>query len=402
MDQVQTVRQLKFRGEKVLLRVDFNVPLDDTGNISDDTRIRASLPTIQHILNRGASLILMSHLGRPKGVRAEYLSLKPCALHLAKLLGRPVKLAPDCMGEETETMAAELEEGEILLLENLRFHEAEEHPEKDPSFAQKIAGMGTLYVNDAFGTAHRKHASTYEVAKRFPRQSACGFLMEKEIAFLGHAVKKPERPFLAIIGGAKISSKIGIVKSLIEKVDGLLIAGGMAYTFLKAQGAPIGKSLCEKDQMETAKEIIHAAKEKKVDLILPADSICVESLNDLKTKIICSHSEGIPENMMGVDIGPETVSMFRLALKKARTVIWNGPLGIFETPPFDEGTFAIAHSLAALRATTIVGGGDSVAAIQQAKLADTISHLSTGGGASLEFLEKGTLPCIEVLTHLKH
>lgn len=392
------IQDLDLKGQKVLVRVDFNVPLNPDGTISDDTRIRESLPTIRHILERGGKPILMSHLGRPKSGWDPELSLSPCAKDLSQLLSVPVKMANDCIGKEAQAMAAELKEGEILLLENLRFHPAEEHPDSDPNFAKQLASLGDIYVNDAFGTAHRTHSSTATIAQYFPGKSACGLLMQKELSFLGNLLTNPKRPFFAIIGGSKVSSKIGVLQALIEKVDGLFIGGAMAFTFLKALGVSIGNSLCEDDQASTAAELINACKTKKVPLWFPRDFVAADSISEKAKCQFASIMQGIPAGFQGVDIGPNTILQWRTELQKAATVFWNGPLGVFEIPYFATGTRKIAESLAQLKAVTIVGGGDSVAAVTQMGLDKNFTHLSTGGGASLEFLEQGRLPGVDALS----
>lgn len=367
------------------MRVDFNVPLEK-GKITDDSRIQGALPSIEYILKNGGSVILMSHLGRPKGKELD-LTLAPCAKRLSELLKKPVQMAPDCVGPEVEKMASQLQPGQILLLENLRFHPGEENPEKEAGFVQKLAKLGDCYVNDAFGTAHRAHASTAEIAKFFPGKAAMGFLMEKEVDALSPLLKKPERPFFAIVGGAKISTKIGVMKKLLELVDALFIGGGMTYTFLKAQGIPIGDSLNEEA------EVIRSPK-----IHLPVDLVIADAFsNDAHRKII-SVKEGIPAGWQGMDIGPQTLQKWAEELKPASTLFWNGPVGVFEMPHFAEGTRGIAEILAKAHAKTIVGGGDSVAAVQQMGLGKKMTHLSTGGGASLEFLEFGHLPGIDALT----
>jgi len=394
-----SLKDLLVKGKKVLMRVDFNVPLDKNGKITDDTRIRASLPSIQYILERGGSIILMSHLGRPKNKKTPDFSLAPCAQQLSQLLGKPVIMAKDCVGEEVRELVKDLQPGQILLLENLRFHEGEENPDKDPQFAKELASLGDLYVNDAFGTAHREHASTAVIAKYFPDKAAAGLLIEKELDFLGKALLDPKRPFYALIGGAKVSSKIGILKSLLEKADALLIGGGMAYTFFKAQGIPIGQSIHEDDFLNEAREILAAAKTINVKIILPIDQVIADKVDADASKRIIDSATGIPDGMQGVDIGPKTIELFTNELKQASTLLWNGPLGVFEIPAFATGTQAIAKVIAGLKATTIVGGGDSIAALQAAGLADKVSHVSTGGGATLEFIEYGTLPGIEALSN---
>jgi phosphoglycerate kinase len=371
------------------MRVDFNVPIEK-GKITDDSRIIAALPSIEYVLNHGASLILMSHLGKPKG-KDPQLSLDPCAKRLAELLKKPVTLAPDCVGPEVEKMAANLQSCQILLLENLRFHAAEEAPEKDPSFVSALAKLGDCYVNDAFGTAHRAHASTAAIAKYFPGKAAMGFLMEKEVEQLSPLLQKPARPFFAIMGGAKISSKIGIIKKLLERVDMLFIGGGMFYTFLKAQGISTGDSLCE--DPETIRMLPQTKLRFPIDLV-----IAKGFSNEAERKIILA-KEGIPAGWQGMDIGPQTVAAWSQELSKAATVFWNGPVGVFEMSHFNQGTRGIAEALARSPSKTIVGGGDSVAAIQQMGLGGHFAHLSTGGGASLEFLEYGHLPGIDALSN---
>ncbi|NGX58548.1 MAG: Bifunctional PGK/TIM [Chlamydiae bacterium] len=387
---VLTIQDLDLKNKKVLMRVDFNVPLDSKGNITDDTRIQAAIPSIQYVLDHGGSVILMSHLGRPKKLTPE-LSLKPCAERLSQLLSRPVSLVDlgDCNPQP----------GEVFLLENLRFIEAEKKPEKDPQFAKQLAQLADVYVNDAFGTAHRKHSSTYEVAKYFPGKAAAGFLMQKEIEYLA---RDPEHPFYAIIGGAKISTKIGVLMSLLDKVDALFICGAMAHTFLKAQGHEVGDSLYEEDVLQLAKEIIKKCSDKDVFLGLPLDEVVVEDVVEgAPSRLIEFRNEGIPKGFKGVDIGPKTLELYQKKLADAKTVLWNGPAGVFEITDFMKGTEGIARVLADLPATTIVGGGDSVAALKILGLSDKMSHISTGGGASLELIEKGTLPGIEALSAKK-
>jgi phosphoglycerate kinase len=379
------------------MRVDFNVPLKN-GSITDDSRIVASLETIKYILSKNGSIILMSHLGRPDGQKKPEYSLAPCAKRLSELLKLPVKMAPDCIGPEVEKLARDLQPKEILLLENLRFYDAEEHPDKDPTFAKKLASLGEIYVDDAFGTAHRKHSSTYFITKFFPGKSLAGLLMEKEITFLGSTLQNPKRPFYAIIGGAKISTKTGVILNLIDKVDELFIGGGMAYTFAKAKGINIGKSICEDDQIDTVKQIMAKCKEKKVILNLPVDLKIADSYsNDANVKIV-SANDNIESPWQGMDIGPQTISLFSKKLSKAATIFWNGPLGVFEMPAFSEGTKQIALALSQSKAVTIVGGGDSIAAINSLKLNNKFTHLSTGGGASLEYIELGSLPGIDALS----
>lgn len=392
------LHDLPVKGKKVLMRVDFNVPLDDKKNITDDTRITATLPSIRFVLDNGGALILMSHLGRPKDKVVPDLSLKPCAKRLSELLGREVLFAPDCVGPEVEKMAAALKPGQVLLLENLRFHHGEENPDEDPGFVKQLAKLGDVYVDDAFGTAHRAHASTEAVARLFPGKAAAGFLLEKEIQFLGAALTHPKHPFVAIIGGAKISTKCGIIEALMKKADVVLIGGGMAYTFLKAKGIPIGKSIHEDDFLDKARQLMEMSGKKCGKLVLPKDIVIAQEPKAGSPSRIVKSANGIPEGYEGVGIGPETIDEYTIELKKASTVLWNGPLGVFEVPEFAKGTNAIAHVLSGLKATTIVGGGDSIAAVQAAGVADKISHMSTGGGASLEYIEFGTLPGIEILT----
>lgn len=389
-----SLQDIPLKGKKVLLRVDFNVPFKD-GKISDDTRIKEALATIQHILKEGGSVILMSHLGRPKGKSPE-LSLAPVAKRLSELLHTPVHFASDSIGPDVEKMAANLKNGEVLLLENLRFYPAEEDPKKDPTFAKKLSALADIYVNDAFGTAHREHSSTATIAQYFPKKAAAGLLMQKEISFLGSLVQNPKRPFYAIIGGAKISTKIGVLESLLSKVDGIFIGGGMAYTFFKAEGIDIGNSICEDDAIETAKKF--TAKCTKVKLWLPEDVVIADAFKENAAMRVVSIKEGIPPGWQGMDIGPNTVKEWEKELKNAKTVFWNGPLGVFEFPRFAKGTDEIAKFLSELKATTVVGGGDSVAAVNQLHLSKKFSHVSTGGGASLEFLEMGHLPGIDALS----
>ena len=388
----KTVKDIDLKGKKVFVRCDFNVPMDENQNITDNARIVGALPTIQYLLEQNCKIILASHLGRPKGEFKPEFSLAPVAKELSKLLGQEVIMAKDVIGEDAETQAANLKEGEILLLENVRFHK--EETDNDPEFCKKLASMAEVYVNDAFGTAHRAHASTTGIASYLPAVS--GFLIEKELQFLGNAVNNPERPFVAILGGAKVSDKIGVIDSLLEKVDTLMIGGGMAYTFFKAQGYEVGNSICEMDKLDLAKEAMEKAKQKGVKLMLPVDTkVGKEFKPDTESKIV-SYTE-IPAEWEGFDIGPETIKMFEEELRKAKTVVWNGPLGLFEFDQFAIGTNAIAKVLSEIDATTIIGGGDSAAAVKKAGLEDKMTHISTGGGASLEFLEGKKLPGIEAL-----
>ena len=388
----KTVKDIDLKGKRVFVRCDFNVPMDENQNITDNTRIVAALPTIKYLLEQNCKIILASHLGRPKGEFKPEFSLLPVAKELSKLLNREVIMAKDVIGEETIQKALNLKEGEIMLLENVRFHK--EETENDPEFAKKLASMAEVFVNDAFGTAHRAHASTTGIADYLPAVS--GFLIEKELKFLGNAVNNPERPFVAILGGAKVSDKIGVIDSLLEKVDTLMIGGGMAYTFFKAQGYEVGNSICELDKLDLAKSAMEKAKQKGVKLLLPVDTkIGKEFKEDTESKIV-KWTE-IPADWEGFDIGPETIKMFIEELETAKTVVWNGPLGLFEFEQFAIGTNAIAKALAELDATTIIGGGDSAAAVKKAGLEDKMTHISTGGGASLEFLEGKKLPGIECL-----
>lgn len=392
------LQDLDLKGKKVLVRVDFNVPLNKEGTVADDTRIKESLPSIQYILKAGGSVILMSHLGRPKGTPDKQFSLAPCAKVLSSLLGKPVLMAGDCIGPQIETMARNLKPGEVLLLENLRFHAAEEKPSLDPSFAKKLASLGDVYVNDAFGTAHRNHSSTVAIAQYFPGKSAAGLLMQKEIAALS-TLLNPKRPFYAIIGGAKISTKMGVLKSLVGKADSIFIGGGMAFTFLLAQGIKIGNSIHEDDQVSAAKEFLEECQKKNILCRLAKDLVIADKFEEGAQSKIVGADQGIPEGWQGMDIGPKTIEEWEQNLKKAKTIFWNGPLGVFEFPRFARGTEQIAKTLASLKgATTIVGGGDSVAAINRLRLAEAFTHVSTGGGASLEFIEFGSLPGIDALS----
>lgn len=389
-----TVRDIDFNGARALVRVDFNVPIKN-GKITDDTRIRATVPTIKHLLESRARVILMSHLGKAKGAPDPQFTLKPAADRLAELLpGVTVKFAPDCVGDQVKPLVDSLNAGEVLLLENLRFHKGEEG--NDPEFAKQLAAWGDIYVNDAFGTAHRAHASTEGVTK-FLKPAIAGFLMEKEIAIIGKALSNPERPFYALIGGAKVSSKIDVLENLLKIVDKLVIGGGMAFTFLKAQGVAVGKSLVEDDKLEVAKEIMKKAKELGKEIVLPTDAvIAAEMKEESPEKTVDINA--IPADMAGYDIGPKSIGHFKSVLKDAKTIIWNGPMGVFEVAKFAKGTFDVAKLLAGMKATTIVGGGDSVAAVEKAGVADKMTHVSTGGGASLEFMEGKVLPGVAALT----
>ena len=388
----KTVKDVDLKGKKVFVRCDFNVPMDENQNITDNTRIKAALPTIKYLLEQNCKIILASHLGRPKGEVKPEFSLKPVAKELSKLLGKEVIMANDVIGEDATTKAANLKNGEIMLLENVRFHR--EETDNDPEFAKKLASMAEIFVNDAFGTAHRAHASTTGIADYIP--GVAGFLIEKELKFLGNAINNPERPFVAILGGAKVSDKIGVIDSLLDKVDTLMIGGGMAYTFFKAQGYNVGNSLCEVEKTGLALEAMEKAKSKGVKLLLPIDTkIGKEFKPDTESKTVAWTE--IPDEWEGFDIGEKTIEMFKNELQSAKTVIWNGPLGLFEFDQFAIGTNEIAKTLADLDATTIIGGGDSAAAVTKAGLADKMTHISTGGGASLEFLEGKKLPGIECL-----
>lgn len=389
----RTIRDINFKSKKVLIRVDFNVPLDKSQNITDDTRIRAAIPTLKLIAEQGGRLIIMSHLGRPKGTPDPKYTLKPVVARLSDLMGCPVAFAQDCIGEEAKNKAAQLKDGQILLLENLRYYAQEE--KNDPTFSKALAALGEIYVSDAFGTAHRAHASTAGIADILPAYA--GLLMEKEITYLNKVTQSPERPMVAIMGGAKVSDKIMVIENLLGKVDTLLIGGGMAFTFLKAQGRQIGKSLCEDDKVEVAAQILQKAKASGKNVVLPKDVVIATEIKEgVPAKTVSADS--IPADQAGLDIGPQTIEAFRTELQKAKTVLWNGPMGVFETKPFDKGTREIAQIMTGLHAVTVVGGGDSVAAIEQMGAAQKVSHVSTGGGACLEFLEGRTLPGIEIFS----
>ncbi len=397
-----SIRDLQLNDHRVLMRVDFNVPLDG-GRVSDDTRIRETLPTIEYALRHGAKLILCSHLGRPKGKPDPKYSLKPVAERLRILLdeklgrGQNVGFSPDCIGIGAEEMAGKLEKGQTLLLENVRYYEQEE--KNDPKFAEQLAKLCDIYVNDAFGSAHRAHAST-EGVTHFVNKSAAGLLMEKELEYLGKATQHPAKPFVAILGGAKVSDKIGVIKNLLPKVDALIIGGGMAYTFLKAQGQEVGKSLVEADKLDLAKELLAEAKAKNVQMLLPVDHVVADKLDASAPAKQIAEGQPIPADMMALDIGPATIAKFADVISSARTIVWNGPMGVFEIDQFSKGTMKIAEAVADnAGATSVVGGGDSVAAVKKAGVADRISHISTGGGASLEFLEGKKLPGVEALTN---
>ena len=388
----KTVRDIDLKGKKVIERCDFNVPLLDDGTIRDNTRIIAALPTIKYLLEQNCSIILCSHLGRPKGQVVPELSMAPVAKELTRLLGQEVKLAKDVVGEDAMRLASELKPGEVMLLENVRFEPGEE--KNDLELAKKFASMAEVFVNDAFGTAHRAHASTAGIADYLP--AVAGFLIEKELKFLGDAINNPKRPFVAILGGKKVSDKIGVIDSLLEKVDTLMIGGAMAYTFFKSMGYSVGNSICEEDKLDLAQSLIEKAKNKGVKLMLPVDTrVGKEVSEDTESKVV-SYKE-IPDGWEGLDIGPETIKMYTDELRKAATVLWNGPVGIFEIEQFAVGTNEIAKTLSEIDAVTVIGGGDSAAAVKKAGLADKMTHISTGGGASLEFIEGKKLPGIECL-----
>ncbi|MEJ5262037.1 MAG: phosphoglycerate kinase [Ignavibacterium sp.] len=394
-----TIDKVDLKGKRVLVRVDFNVPLDENLNITDDTRIVESLPTIKKIIADGGKAILMSHLGRPKGGPNPKYSLKPTAKRLSELLGKEVKLAPDCIGDEVKAMVNQMQNGDVLILENVRFHPEEE--KNDSEFAKKLAELGDVYINDAFGSAHRAHASTEGVTK-YIKINAAGYLMQKELEYLGTAVSNPKRPYVAILGGAKISGKIDVINNLFDKVDTLIIGGGMAFTFFKAQGKEIGKSLLEEEKIELAKEVLDKAKTSGVKFLLPVDVVVASEFNNDSPASVVS-VDAIPSDKMGLDIGPETIKLFKEEILKAKTVVWNGPMGVFEFDNFAKGTIAIAEALAeatANGAVTVIGGGDSAAAIAKAGLKDKVSHVSTGGGASLEFLEGKILPGVAALNDI--
>ena len=387
-----TIEDVQVKGKKVLVRCDFNVPLDADKNITDETRINAALPTIKYLLDNGAAVILCSHLGRPKGEFNMKYSLAPVAKRLSEKLGFEVKLAKDVIGPDAKKLAAEVKPGEAVLLENVRFHAEEE--KNDPAFAKELASMAELYVSDAFGTVHRAHASTAGVADYLP--AVAGYLIGKELTFLGNAVENPVRPFVAILGGAKVKDKIGVITNLLEKVDTLIIGGGMAYTFSKAMGGEIGNSLLDEERVGLAKEMMETAKAKGVQFLLPVDTVIANDF-DNPTEIKTVEAGKIPEGWQGLDIGPKTIELFSGAVKSAKTVVWNGPMGVFEKPEFAKGTLAIATAMAESDATTIIGGGDSAAAVTQMGLAPKMSHISPGGGASLEFLEGKVLPGVACL-----
>ncbi|SCZ03694.1 phosphoglycerate kinase [Alkaliphilus peptidifermentans] len=390
----KSVKDLNVKGKKILVRCDFNVPMDKEGNITDDRRIREAIPTITYLLENGAAVILMSHLGRPKGEANPKYSLAAVAARISEILSMEIKFSddPQVVGEKTKELATKLKHGEVMLLQNVRYRKEEE--KNGEEFSKELSGLGDLFVNDAFGTAHRAHSSTAGISAFLP--SAMGFLIEKELVFMGKALENPERPFVAILGGAKVSDKIGVIENLLNKVDALLIGGGMAYTFLKAQGYEIGKSLLEEDKMELALKLVKQAEEKGVKLLLPVDSVVAnEFAADAEYKV--AENNEMPADWLGVDIGPKTVALYANEIKSAKTIVWNGPMGVFEMPAFAVGTKEVAKALSNCEGTTIIGGGDSAAAVEQLGYAEKMSHISTGGGASLEFLEGKILPGIDVL-----
>jgi len=395
-----SIDKVDLKNKRVLVRVDFNVPLDENKNVSDDLRIKASLPTIKKIIQDGGKAILMSHLGRPKGERKATLSLKPAANRLSELIGKEVKLSPDCIGEETEKLINEMKPGDVVLLENLRFHKEEE--KNDPDFSKELAKLGDIYINDAFGSAHRAHAST-EGVTRFIKICAAGYLMQKELDYLGSALANPKRPYCAVLGGAKISGKIDVITNLMDKVDTLIIGGGMAFTFFKAQGKEIGKSLLESEKLELATELLEKLQSSSIKFLLPVDVVVADEFsNDSPSQTVSV--DKIPSDKRGLDIGKESIKLFTDELLRSKTIIWNGPMGVFEMSNFAKGTFAVAQALANATekgAVTVIGGGDSAAAISDAGLEDKVSHVSTGGGASLEFLEGKVLPGVAALTDAK-
>ena len=388
----KTVEDIDVSGKKVLVRCDFNVPLDADGNITDENRIVGALPTIKYLIKNNAKVILCSHLGRPKGEFNMKYSLAPVAKRLSEKLGKEVKLAKDVIGDSAKELVAGLKDGDVMLLENVRFHAEEE--KNDPAFAKALSEFADIFVNDAFGTAHRAHASTAGVANYLPAVS--GYLIKKEIDFMGKALSNPDRPFVAILGGAKVKDKIGVINNLLEKVDSIVIGGGMAYTFIKAMGGSIGKSLLDEERLDYCKEILAKAKDKGVKLLLPVDNVVADDFsNDANFKVV--DSMAIPDDFQGMDIGPKSIEQFKETILAAKTIVWNGPMGVFEMPNFAKGTIAVAQMVADADATTIIGGGDSAAAVEQLGFADKMSHISTGGGASLEFLEGLELPGIACL-----
>jgi phosphoglycerate kinase len=390
---LKTIDALELGGKRVFIRVDFNVPLDPQGRVTDDARSRAALPTIRHAIQAKAKVILASHLGRPKGKPEDRqkLTLEPAAARLSELLSQDVILADDCVGDGVKKLVRDLKDGHVLLLENLRFHPEEE--KNDEAFARELASLADVWVNDAFGTAHRAHASTAGMA-RFVKEKAAGFLVQKEVEYLGKALGSPARPFVAIVGGAKVSDKIRVLENLIAKADAVCVGGAMAYTFLKAQGVPVGRSLIEEDKLELARQILERAEARKVDLLLPVDHVCGAEPRETAERVVVN-DRAIPDGLVGLDIGPKTLDRYRQRVAAAKTVFWNGPMGLFEQKPWSEGTFGIARAMAASPAVTVVGGGDSAAAVEQAGLVDQMKHVSTGGGASLEFIEGRELPGVK-------
>ncbi|TPG84198.1 phosphoglycerate kinase [Brevibacillus laterosporus] len=387
----KSIRDIELAGKRVFCRVDFNVPMQD-GVITDDTRIRAAVPTIQFLIDNHAKIILASHFGRPKGEVVEEMRLTAVGEHLASLLGKPVKKLNDSIGTEVEAAVQEMKEGDVILLENVRFHKGEE--KNDPELAKSFAKLADLFVNDAFGTAHRAHATTAGIAQHIP--AVAGLLMEKEIQFMGGALSKPERPFTAIVGGAKVKDKIGVIENLLGKVDTLIIGGGMANTFIKAQGYNVGASLCEEDKLELARTLMEQAKERNVNLLMPVDVVVADKFAADANKQVVS-IDAIPEGWMALDIGPKTMANYRDAIVPSKTVVWNGPMGVFEMDAFAAGTIAVANAMEECQGTTIIGGGDSVAAVEKAGVAEKMTHISTGGGASLEFMEGKELPGVTAL-----
>lgn len=390
----KSLKDIDVQGKRVFCRCDFNVPIDSEGKITDDTRILAALPTIRTLVDKGAKVILASHLGRPKGKPSPEFSLCPVATHLSELLGQQVIMAPDCIGKNIQLLSRQLLDGQVMLLENVRFHSGE--TDNDPAFAAQLAALAEIYVNDAFGTAHRAHASTEGVAQLL-HPAVAGFLMEKELQYMGGALANPERPFVAILGGAKVSDKITVIESLLPKVDSILIGGGMAYTFLKAQGVEVGQSLVEDDRIALAGDLLDKAQKQGVKFLLPTDHLVAETFSAESPAVIAKNAD-FPESGMGLDIGPATINTFEEQIASAQTVIWNGPMGVFEFDNFAHGTFAIAKALAKSDCMSIIGGGDSVAAVNKSNLQNQMTHISTGGGASLEFLEGKILPGVAALT----
>lgn len=388
----KTIEDIDVSGKKILVRVDFNVPLDENRRITDDRRIREALPTIKYLIDHNAMVILVSHLGRPKGKFDEKYSMAPVAERLQELLDKPVVLAKDVIGDNVKACVAAMKPGDVVLLENVRFHEEEE--KNDPEFAKTLASLADIYVNDAFGTAHRAHASTAGVAAYLP--AVAGYLIKKELDIMGKALDNPERPFVAVLGGVKVSDKIGVIDNLIDKVDTLIIGGAMAYTFFRANGYSTGNSVVEEDKIDLARELMTKAQVKGIELLLPVDNVVAKEFKaDAEHKVV--PSEAMPDGWQGVDIGPKTTEIFSKVIENAKTVVWNGPMGVFEMPPFANGTRAIAEAMSRCKGVTIIGGGDSAAAVEQLGYADKMTHISTGGGASLEFLEGKELPGVAVL-----